>query len=513
MPHFFVVEFLFATITMLCGLAGGWYVRGLFLRRSSAVSPSPNPASADLKKSREVLVSLQETAESMAVDVGRHNTRVQEINAELTSLDAQRPKDVLSAVSKVLEANKRMHERLLLAEEKLHEQALQIESHVAEARTDALTGAANRRAFDDELQRCLAEFELRGRAFSLMMVDIDHFKKFNDTHGHQAGDHVLKGVARAIKLHVSKLEIVARYGGEEFAVIFPDSNLAAARPMAERARAAIAAASMEFHGQRLTVTASAGIAEIQPGEDSVSIIKRADAALYDAKKGGRDRAHWHDGVETHLLLAPAPKSPTIPEPIAPVVETPPAEKVAGERPFAELLRDTLTGLPTGMAFEEDVRRRIAERKRGGPPVTAIFARIDNFAELSSRFGAGTDDTVLRAVTQFLRAAMREMDHVARYDQDLFALLLPSTTLSDATLVAERLRRAIARCRLPIGTEQYVQFTVSLGLAEAGRSDSPERLIELVTDAMRASVAAGGNQSHVYTGREFAPVAAEPVSAM
>lgn len=508
MPTNVVLEFVFATITALCGLAGGWYIRGSFLRRSDDEA-KPNAANVALKKSREALTKLQETAVNMAADVGRHNTRVQEINAELTSLDSQRPEDVGAAVAKVLEANERMQQLLVKAEEKLHEQALQIESHVAEARTDALTGAANRRAFDDEMTRCLDEYQRRGRAFCLMMVDIDAFKNFNDMHGHQAGDHVLKCVVRVLKMHVSKLEMVARYGGEEFAVIFPDSNLASAKPMAERARAAIAAAAIEFDGMRLQVTASAGLAESLAGEDAAAIVKRADAALYDSKKAGRNCGHWHDGEASHQIKVVAPKPAsapiTTPAPVSPVSV---AGGASGKSGTAEALRDPLTGLSTRAVFCEDVNRRVAERKRGGPPVTAMFARIDRFDELTPRFGGGTSETVLRAVTQFLKATMRDMDHVARYDHDVFALLLPGATLDDSVKIGERLRRAIDRCRLPIGGDEHVKFTVSVGIAEASRTDSGERLLEHTTAAMKTSLAAGGNKSHVFTGKEIELVAEE-----
>src|SRR6185503_7619557 len=106
-------------------------------------------------------------------------------------------------------------------------------------RTDALTGLANRRAFDDELNRRFAEWQRRKTMFSLLILDVDHFKKFNDTHGHQAGDAVLTGVAATLRQTFREMDLVARYGGEEFAAILPVTNLTEALRAAERARAAI----------------------------------------------------------------------------------------------------------------------------------------------------------------------------------------------------------------------------------------------------------------------------------
>src|SRR5439155_11482685 len=105
------------------------------------------------------------------------------------------------------------------AEERLQSQALQMESHACEARTDALTQVANRRALDDELTRCLIDFQRRQTPTTLMLLDVDHFKRFNDTHGHQAGDDALQGVARLVRQAVGEAGFVARYGGEEFAVV------------------------------------------------------------------------------------------------------------------------------------------------------------------------------------------------------------------------------------------------------------------------------------------------------
>jgi diguanylate cyclase (GGDEF)-like protein len=149
---------------------------------------------------------------------------------------------------------------------------------------DGLTQVANRRHFDDTLAREWRRAARNGRPLSLLMLDLDHFKNFNDEHGHQAGDELLRGVAQVLRESVHRAaDIVARYGGEEFVVLLPDTENAHAREIAESLRNRI-----EGMGR---VTASIGIATEVPARDAVpeQLVKRADEALYEAKRLGRNR--------------------------------------------------------------------------------------------------------------------------------------------------------------------------------------------------------------------------------
>ena len=114
-----------------------------------------------------------------------------------------------------------LQNRLAQAEKQIAAQAADLRSYETEARTDSLTGLANRRAFDDEMQRRFAEWQRRRTPFSLMILDIDHFKQFNDSHGHPAGDEVLRNVGKVLVKTARQMDLPCRYGGEEFAVILP----------------------------------------------------------------------------------------------------------------------------------------------------------------------------------------------------------------------------------------------------------------------------------------------------
>jgi diguanylate cyclase (GGDEF)-like protein len=156
--------------------------------------------------------------------------------------------------------------------------------------TDGLTGAATQRAFVEFLDRELLRAKRHGRPVSLVMLDIDHFKAVNDAGGHLAGDHVLRGVAAAVRGEVRGDELFARYGGEEFAVVLPETVLADAAQFCERVRAKVEAQAFAWKDQVLHVTISVGGTSTRNNEDQAALVARADAQLYEAKRTGRNRS-------------------------------------------------------------------------------------------------------------------------------------------------------------------------------------------------------------------------------
>ena len=163
---------------------------------------------------------------------------------------------------------------------------------LALALTDEVTGLYNRRYLFAHLDELLARVSAEGAGVALLMVDIDHFKRVNDTWGHGAGDEVLRQVARRAQDSVRSVDLVARLGGEEFAVVMPETDVAVAVAVAERLRAAIAGLPFALNqgGARLPVTISIGVATaLAGGDDRDRLLRRADAALYEAKAAGRNR--------------------------------------------------------------------------------------------------------------------------------------------------------------------------------------------------------------------------------
>ena len=166
---------------------------------------------------------------------------------------------------------------------------------VAEARTDALTGLKNRRSFDEELHRQFSQRQRQGIVFSLLLIDIDHFKQVNDTHGHLAGDLVLQAVARLLTKTLREMDLVYRFGGDEFAVICPGSRLHEAATAAERIRQTVEKTPVLLKDGSTPATLSVGVAEVDDPEIADGLLQRADEALYAAKHAGRNRVHLHDG--------------------------------------------------------------------------------------------------------------------------------------------------------------------------------------------------------------------------
>ena len=202
-------------------------------------------------------------------------------------------------VSLLVAENERMRrdsEALTSRLEESHSQIQTLRSSLTHAQEvvlkDPLTGTGNRRQFDVSMEKAIRESEQKALPLSLIMCDIDHFKRVNDAFGHQVGDELIKMFARVIEQNTRDTDTVIRYGGEEFAIILPMTELDAASSIAERIR-------RQFESKRLTIretnqkigqlTASFGVAQYRTGDDVEALLQRADAKLYDAKSSGRNR--------------------------------------------------------------------------------------------------------------------------------------------------------------------------------------------------------------------------------
>ncbi|HLL28704.1 MAG TPA: GGDEF domain-containing protein [Xanthobacteraceae bacterium] len=187
--------------------------------------------------------------------------------------------------------NQALQKRLTDSREEIRELQENLEVVRTEALTDPLTMLSNRKYLEDAITHFIAEAETKGAPFSVILTDIDHFKKFNDTYGHLTGDQVLRLVAHALKQNLKGQDVAARYGGEEFAVLLPRTALADGATVAEHIRHAVMSKELvrRSSGETLgRVTISLGVAAWRRDDTMASLLERADACLYAAKRAGRN---------------------------------------------------------------------------------------------------------------------------------------------------------------------------------------------------------------------------------
>jgi diguanylate cyclase len=169
---------------------------------------------------------------------------------------------------------------------KLHKR---IQEEYKKAKTDALTGIANRLAYNEKIKQEYARWQRHAQALSICVIDVDKFKGVNDTYGHKAGDKVLKTIAEVCVTSIRKNDFIARYGGEEFVLILPETPLDKAKVVAENLRHEIEVCKFHYARKPVAITISCGLAELGEGDTMESVFKRADKALYVAKKKGRNQ--------------------------------------------------------------------------------------------------------------------------------------------------------------------------------------------------------------------------------
>lgn len=485
-----IVQFILGAVAVwLFGGGGGTKIETITTIDTTELEAMREKQREDQKSLEDALKQIYRLTGSIGHGVGEHSARVKLINDQLATAsaggDEALKSTLLSAISQITEANEKLQGDLRQAESRMAEQAAALENQMAMARTDALTGALNRRAFDDEFSRRVSEFQRYRTPVSLLLFDIDHFKKFNDTYGHQTGDDVLSHVACTLQMVMRDVDLVCRYGGEEFAVVLPATELHGAGLAAERARAAIERMVVDSAGQELKVTASGGVATVLPNEDVAGAIARADQGLYASKRAGRNCLHLHDGQNLTKFGAAGATA------VAAV--KPQAEKK--EAPADTGAIDALQVLPNREAFSEEVRRRLEQNQKYHAPVTIVYCGVDAFNSIVAKHGRDAGNVVLRAVAQFIKASLRENEMLARVADDRFAVVLGGVDANETIAKVERILNAVQKCRLPVDGLEGVKFTASFGLAELEDGNDADTLMQRGNAAL-ASATKAGNTIHV-----------------
>ncbi|MBN9480234.1 MAG: GGDEF domain-containing protein [Bordetella sp.] len=271
-----------------------------FLPRSR-MSEEIRDAGAVLNRELAAVAAAIDKARESQVEYG--DTLAQAADDMASTSD---PTNLGAIVSSLSDATDRIRRHTTALERRLessNREVAKLRDHLEQVRrdamTDALTNLANRKAFDEQLQRMCEEAEAGGSSIGLALIDIDHFKRFNDTWGHQTGDQVLRYVASVLARVARAPRIAARYGGEEFAVIFPRESAGSVAAALNAAREEIASRNLRRRSTNDNlgaVTISVGFALRRAGEAASQFLERADAALYVSKRSGRNRVTSAEAV-------------------------------------------------------------------------------------------------------------------------------------------------------------------------------------------------------------------------
>ena len=199
---------------------------------------------------------------------------------------------LVAATARMQRRSRDLEQRLQETSQEVDQLRNNLEKVREEAMTDALTGVANRKRFDESMRKARREAELKGEPFSLIMCDIDHFKRFNDTWGHQTGDQIIRFVAACLSRFSRDTHVVARYGGEEFAVVLPSSKLQDAMLVAEKVRSTVESKRLlrkSTNEDLGNITVSLGVSQYRTGESVECLLERCDTNLYKSKQTGRNK--------------------------------------------------------------------------------------------------------------------------------------------------------------------------------------------------------------------------------
>ena len=359
---------------------------------------------------------------------------------------------------------------------------------------DELTGSHNRRHLIKLIE---SEKDLVGQGdapFSLCLLDIDHFKRINDTYGHSAGDAVLRQFAHCVQQMLRATDAFGRYGGEEFLLMLPRTTQEEALGFAESVRQRVTQLGFAEISPELAVTVSIGVAEFRRGESIGQTVARADEALYQAKSGGRNRVVGY-GQKCEAL----PEQTAVAS--APALEAGVYGASAADTPahllFDATQVDELTGVLSRRVLRDRLGHAMARALRNERMVGLMLLNVNKFKEVNEALGFEAGDAILVQTAQHVRGCVRESDTIVRWGGDEFIVILEDVRSSgDTQQVAEKI---LDRFALPLAVgerECFVSLSIGIALFPAPSCDMDD-LLQRADIAMTRAKSWGENNVQVY----------------
>ncbi|MDB5727019.1 MAG: GGDEF-domain containing protein, partial [Noviherbaspirillum sp.] len=413
------------------------------------------------------------------------------------------------------------------------EQALKIIQELAIR--DELTGTFNRRhllkLIEDEKDRA----DRLATSFCVCLLDIDHFKRINDTYGHSAGDVVLRTFAHAVEGNIRGIDSFGRYGGEEFLLMLPETDLDQALALAERVRIETERIDFADVSDMLTVTVSIGIARYQSGENVTLTITRADQALYKAKASGRNRSIRHSSPD----MLDKPIGGGFAEQMIGITEFARAEAIAlnqkqigpessfgipveihaadgrerGETEWrqASLAHyDPMTGLPNRHIFRDRLSHAMHRATRHNLMLALVTLDINKFKELNNALGYEKGDEALIKVAERIKKCLRECDTVSRWDGDEFSIILEDVIDENGVhVVAQKIIEEFYEPMVLGETECFLTLSIGVVLFPDHDRDI-DGLFKKADVAMLRAKSAGQNIYRIYSS-DMSRVSIDPLT--
>ena len=296
------VSFLWPMLWSLAAVGVG-LTSGFFIGRMFAVQNQSSQLKTDRQRTLDAVDAMMQSAAQLNDDVGSHNSILEVAKQDLEQSNqgdirySGIQQSLVDHVTEVMSANKKLENDLVKTRFQLETQAQELDRTRKEARTDPLCAVGNRKAFEESLQYMMCCFTSAQRSFGLILIDVDHFKRVNDSFGHSAGDQVLVSIGKKLKDCVRPNDFVARLGGDEFVILLDEITVENAKRVANRLRNTVDLIDFKVDsgGQTTVVTLSMGMTVVQADDTRETIMERSDLALYRSKELGRNRIQFVNG--------------------------------------------------------------------------------------------------------------------------------------------------------------------------------------------------------------------------